>query len=230
MKIFSWNIRQGGGTRCSEIIKNIISYNPEIIALSEFKNNKNGISIRNTLLTKGYSFQINSAAPSDENTVFMASKFPCSSLLYNERDLSYPNNIIKASFFAFDIYTVYLPHKKKHRLFELLLNEIKKDKPAIIVGDYNTGINYVDQKGDSFWYQEQLKKLEKQNYRDAFRYIHGEKEEYSWYSNQGNGYRYDHSYVHEDLTPIIKDCQYLHKWRSEQNLSDHSPMVIELNA
>jgi len=97
----------------------------------------------------------------------------------------------------------------------------------IIAGDYNTGINHVDQVGKSFWYEDELIKLKKNGYVDAFRHIHGDIKEYSWYSHQGNGYRYDHTYVDEALIPIVKDCYYLNSWR-EEKLSDHSPMVLEL--
>ena len=77
------------------------------------------------------------------------------------------------------------------------------------------------------WYTDKLTALEKENYVDAFRHIHGQKEEYSWFSHQGNGYRYDHTYLSESLLPIVKNCYYIHEWR-EEGLSDHSSMVLEL--
>jgi len=69
--------------------------------------------------------------------------------------------------------------------------------------------------------------LEKAGYVDAFRHIHGDAKEFSWFSHQGNGYRYDHTYLSDDLLPFISDCRYIHEWRDE-GLSDHSPMVLTL--
>jgi exonuclease III len=86
----------------------------------------------------------------------------------------------------------------------------------------------VDQKGNSFWYEDQLIQWEKRGYLDAFRLIHGKNKEYSWYSHQGNGFRYDHAYISPLLSEIIADCRYLHAYR-EKKISDHSPLVISFN-
>ena len=85
----------------------------------------------------------------------------------------------------------------------------------------------MDQKGNSFWYTEQLDKLKKAGQKDAFRLVNGEVEEYSWYSHQGNGFRYDHTFVDDNLTPIVTNCYYDHQWRIDK-LSDHSPMFLEM--
>ena len=227
MLILSWNIRQGGGSRLHAIVSRISGLNPEILILSEFRNNASGIKLRSRLLDYGYRHQLASNAPSDNNSVLIASKFPFGGFTFYDAALDFPDNVLKADFGFFDLYAVYLPHKKKHKLFEFIREKIKGGNPAIIAGDYNTGINGVDQKGSSFWYEDQLKLLAKEDYADAFRYFWNDAEEYSWYSHQGNGYRYDHTYVHRDILPVVEDCYYIHSWR-EENISDHSPMVLKL--
>lgn len=122
---------------------------------------------------------------------------------------------------------MYLPHKKKHTLFKTLVNRVAEVKPMIFCGDMNTGLNYVDQDGHSFWYEDDMKELLRIGMVDAFRYIHGQVKEYSWYSHQGNGYRYDHTLIHQDLLPLLKECYYVHDCRVEGH-SDHSPMVLIL--
>lgn len=227
LKILSWNIQQGGGSRVLKICSSLVKFSAEIIILSEYKNNANGNKIRSTLLNAGYRYQHVSPAASDANSAAIFSKIPCNQVLFPNSDLEFANNILASQFDAFNVYGMYLPHKKKHTLFDFLITEAANDKPGIFAGDFNTGINYVDQKGDSFWYTDKLKTLNKNGYIDAFRSIHGNLKEYSWYSHQGNGYRYDHTYIHESLIPILKQCYYLHEWRIEK-LADHSPMVIEL--
>jgi len=227
LKILSWNIRQGGGTRTNTISKALQKENAEIVVLSEYRNNDSGIRLRLNLLRMGYRFVNVSAAKSNDNAVAIFSKLPCNHFLYAQADEDYPHNVVCSEFDAFDVFGVYLPHKKKHKLFDFLLEEMPKGKPSILVGDYNTGKNHIDQKGNSFWYTDKIVALEKLGYVDAFRHIHNDIKEYSWYSHQGNGYRYDHTYVHESLLPIVKDCYYLHSWR-EDGLSDHSPMVLVL--
>ena len=226
--VLSWNIRQGGGSRISKIAQAIKNLNPEVAALNEYRNNSSGNKLRTFLLSMGYRYQVVSHAKSHDNSAFLASRYPCSSAIFPGCDPEFDHNIVCGNFPAFDIYSVYFPHKKKHNLFPFLIEEeLNRDRPAIIVGDFNSGINGVDQKGNSFWYSEYFGKLEAVNYIDAFRYIHNDKREYSWFSHQGNGYRYDHTYISRDLVPFIDDCRYLQKWR-EDGLSDHAPMLLTL--
>ncbi len=228
LKIISWNIRQGGGSRIRKIMEMLLHEKPSVIVLSEYRNNHSGLHIRQALLKHNYRFQICTAARPNDNSVLIASKFACNGLLYPDADEVYADAIAEAEFPAFRLWGMYLPHKKKHRLFQFLFKELQSDdKPAILTGDLNTGLNFIDQKGNSFWYSEHLKKLETIGYVDAFRAIHGDKKEFSWFSHQGNGFRYDHSYIHESMLPILKDCYYIHAWR-QNGISDHSAMVVEL--
>jgi len=203
----------------------LVERGSSIIVLSEFRNNPNGEIIRNSLLKSGYIFQYSGHAPREVNSVFIGSKVPCSFSHFPDVDANYPGNLIAARFEPFDLYGMYLPHKEKHYWFDFLL---QAEHPSIIVGDLNSGINGLDQKGNSFWYEDELKELHNKGFLDAFRHIHGPVKEYSWYSHQGNGYRYDHTLVDRSLLPVVKDCFFIHDWR-EDGLSDHSPMVLQLS-
>jgi len=227
-KLLSWNIQQGGGSRVLDIISFLLSEKPECIILNEFKNNEKGLSIRTKLLSSGYIHQAITDAPSDKNSVLIASKVSGNIFLFPGEEKDYPYACVRMEMEALDVYGVYLPHKKKHTWFPIILEHLKeRNRPAIIAGDFNTGINKVDQKGSSFMYSEYLPKMNVLGYKDAFRFIHDDVEEYSWYSHQGNGYRYDHTYCHEDLLPLVKNCYYIHEARKNK-WSDHSPMVLEL--
>ena len=227
IKLLAWNIRQGGGSRVLKIIEKVNKSKADIISFSEFRNNHHGIRLRNKFMELGYRFQFVSASTPQENSVCIFSKFPAHSILYSASDYEYFGNVITVEFDAFRFTGVYLPHKKKHKLFNILFNEANAEVPAVIMGDYNTGKNYIDQKGDSFWYTTEMKKLEKLGMIDAFRKMHEDSMEYSWVSHQGNGYRYDQCYVDESLQSIIRDCYYEHSWR-EAGISDHSPLFLEL--
>lgn len=227
LKILSWNIRQGGGTRITNILKSLQNENAEIIVLSEFRNNDNGVKLRYNLLRMGYRYQNVTASKKNDNAVACFSKLPCNQFVFPKADDDYPHNVLRSDFEAFSVIGVYLPHKKKHKLFDFLIEQVSANKPCIIVGDYNTGKNYIDQAGNSFWYTDKLEALEERGCIDAFRHCHGDLKKFSWYSHQGNGYRYDHTYVDKTLRPIIKSCYYIDAWR-EDGLSDHSPMVLEL--
>jgi exodeoxyribonuclease III len=226
--ILSWNIMQGGGSRYLQLVNHIAMHKPTACVLSEYHNNESGLLLRNALLRLGYRHQFVTQASSAENSVLIVSTMPCVNEYYPNADPIFANNILAVHFSAFSIIGVYLPHKKHHVLFDFIIDLVKKSSRLyIITGDFNSGINGKDQVGNSFWYEDKLMALQKNNYQDAFRYINGDVDEYSWYSHQCNGYRYDHAYVHEALLPIISDCKYMHECRISK-ISDHSPMWINL--
>lgn len=228
IKLCSWNIQAGGGSRVLSIVKAIAKSKSNIVALSEFRNNDAGNTLRNYLLKNGYRYQAVTHSDRNDNSVLIASLLPFDSEMYPSCDPQYSGNIITAHFSAFSVMGVYLPHKKKHQLLEFITEEVaNNENPFVICGDYNTGVNFIDQKGKSFWYTDQLDKLKKAGCKDAFRLVNGNVEEYSWYSHQGNGFRYDHTFVDDNLVPIITDCYYEHDWRINK-LSDHSPMFLEM--
>ncbi len=229
LRILSWNIRQGAGNRTVKIAQFIIRSGASIVQLSEYRNNKNGVQLRTHLLRAGYRFQFITAAPGSENSVFIASTL-AADLTLSPLPLEHRHKYIEVDFGAFRIMGLYMPHKKQHKLFHLIEDRINQSaNPAMVMGDLNTGKNYVDQKGDSFWYTEEFNQLLSNRFADAFRHFYPKKSDYSWYSHQGNGYRYDHILVDQRLLPIIVDCYYLHEAR-EQGLSDHSAMLLELKA
>jgi exodeoxyribonuclease III len=227
LKLLSWNILQGGGSRTSDVIKFLLAQQPHVIVLSEFRNNEHGALIRSRLLAAKFLFQAVSCTEPDTNSVLIASKLPCNFRLFLDSKLEFSHSVIAADFAAFHLYGVYLPHKKKHELFPLLRKETELYRPAIIAGDFNTGKNYVDQQGDSFWYTDELTKLEKSGMSDAFRYIHGDERAYSWFSHEGNGYRYDHTWTSQELLPMLQSCDYAHGPRLDR-ISDHAPMILVL--
>ncbi len=50
--------------------------------------------------------------------------------------------------------------------------------------------------------------------------------EVSWEWPRGGGYRLDHLVVSDEI--VVKDCRYGHAWRRELGLSDHSPLLADL--
>lgn len=72
-----------------------------------------------------------------------------------------------------------------------------------------------------------IRGLEPHGFRDAFRERHGHAvKEVSWAWPRGGGYRLDHLIVSEEIR--VEECRYLHEWRTELKLSDHSPLAAEL--
>lgn len=78
------------------------------------------------------------------------------------------------------------------------------------------------------WEYDFYRSMAKYQLKDAFRHFHPLIQEYSWMGRTGDGYRYDHCFVSENILPFIKKCYYFHEPR-EIKLSDHSALICELN-
>jgi exodeoxyribonuclease-3 len=64
-------------------------------------------------------------------------------------------------------------------------------------------------------------------YRSSLEHDAPPQDGHSWVHHNGDGYRYDHVFVADELAPRLHGCGYLHETRLTK-LSDHSAMYVEL--
>ena len=121
------------------------------------------------------------------------------------------------------------------------IEELKKERPKlIIVGDYNIAHtendihNPVSNKKNSGFLPEErawLTKWFESGFSDAFRKVHPEKTEYSWWSYRANarannkGWRIDYQSVSNNIADKIKEAYHL----GEAKHSDHCPVFMEID-
>ena len=117
--------------------------------------------------------------------------------------------------------------KEKQKVFDYLIDACREGDSNVITGDINTGLHYADEKGASFYCADALKALNDGDMPDAYRHLHGDKREFTWFSNAGNGFRIDHFMVSKQLLPRVEACHYDHVPR-ESKASDHSLMTLHL--
>ncbi len=74
--------------------------------------------------------------------------------------------------------------------------------------------------------------LEEENWRDAYRLLHGPKRVYTWYSpNKGNGFRLDEGFVNTRLIKRMTEARYV--WGELDGsarrdvLSDHAALILD---
>lgn len=77
------------------------------------------------------------------------------------------------------------------------------------------------------WEYEFYESFVRSGLTDAYRLLHPDSLEYSWFGRKGNGYRFDHFFVSQSLSKLIINCSYMHIAR-HLNLSDHSAMLLEV--
>lgn len=226
--ITTWNIRHGGGTRLQQITGVLDSYSSsDVLVITEYRPNKNGKAIRAFLEEKGYDQQFATVTEEKKNGVLVASRLEFDAKT-DTRLSEHSHRVAIAQFQGFTLYGCYFPQQKeKQKVFNYLIEECAHSDHSMITGDINTGLHFIDEKGKSFYCADALHQLN-QIMPDAYRHLHGEKKEYSWFSNAGNGFRIDHFMVSPALIGGVQSCQYGHEPR-ESKASDHSAMSLELS-
>src|SRR5690348_5278595 len=75
MKLLSWNIRQGGGTRLARIVEEIAAYDADVIALTEYRLEP-GKELRRALDDRGWGYAETSKPAGNENGIAVFSRTP----------------------------------------------------------------------------------------------------------------------------------------------------------
>lgn len=233
MIIFSWNIRHGGGKRINEILLELEDYrDSKIMVLTEFRNNKNGHRIRDKLNELGFTYQHSPITNPKVNSLLIASKVAVIFREYPELG-QHQHRVISAEWNDSFLLGTYFPQKnEKSRIFQFLIAKVKTASSktmVIIAGDLNTGVPFKDEKGKSFYCAEDFNQLQKEGVTDAWRLINHSVEEYSWYSNHGNGFRIDHFLISNHFQSKVNACYYVHEARKNK-ISDHSQMFLTIGA
>ena len=105
-----------------------------------------------------------------------------------------------------------------------------KRRPAILLGDSNSGLPGLDEEVPCFGPGEQsfFEALAAHGWRDAFRHFRRHARAYTWYSpNGGNGFRLDQGFVSPALLPSVS--QVSHRWAGGRRggLSDHAALLLD---
>jgi exodeoxyribonuclease-3 len=120
------------------------------------------------------------------------------------------------------------------------LKKLEKKKPVIVTGDYNVANEPIDlarpkeNEGNPGYTTEErtwLKKFLRAGFIDTFRFLNGDKIQYSWWSFRAGararnvGWRIDYFCVSGNLKKQLKKAYILDKITG----SDHAPIGLEIN-
>ena len=73
MRIATWNIQHGGGSRAKHIVAAVIAHDPDVIVFTEVRESTR--PIREDLAEAGYKHQIDQAVAKQDNGVCVVSRF-----------------------------------------------------------------------------------------------------------------------------------------------------------
>jgi exodeoxyribonuclease-3 len=240
-RCLNWNIRNPSLQRAMKQMNWLERNNFDVVILTEVKLSQGCAYIKDRLASLGYTTVFPRPENGDYGVILAVKKgfkeIPKISIDF----LPYRVAFAVCNFSGNDVLIAgtYIPiwKNEKKKIFlksfgKLISNEDLKKKFGnwIILGDMNIlEPNHIPShplyKEYEFFYES----FGKQNFVDAFRFFHPSKNEYSWFSRENNGYRFDHIFVSEKMSKILNDCFYIHDVRL-QKLSDHSAMCAEISA
>lgn len=223
-----WNIRHGAGDRVAAIVNRVGRHGPDVLVLAEFRSNSAGRRLRSGLTEIGFEHQFATSDNPRLNAVLVAAREPFAAKVPADPGPDVSRRLALVEFPTFNLVGVYFPcGEAKRPVFEFLLSLPAEylQSASILCGDFNTGHHHLDEAGATFVATDRLVALERRGWIDAWRRIHGDKREFSWFSSVGNGFRVDHVFASPSMNERILDVRYSHSER-EERLSDHSAMIV----
>ena len=251
MKIISYNVNGIRAAINKGFIDWLQSADPDVVCLQEIKAMKEQLDLE-VFENAGYKYNYwFSAQKKGYSGVAILSKHEPDHVEYGTgiESMDFEGRNLRADFNGLSIMSMYLPsgtndarlaHKFEYMdLIHEYLNDLRSEKPNLVVlGDYNICHEAIDihnpkMKGVSGFLPEEREWLGKfidSGFIDSFRYLHPEKQEYTWWSYRANarannkGWRLDYGMVSQPLQENIKRSVIL----SEAVHSDHCPILVEI--
>lgn len=253
MKIVSYNVNGIRAAINKGFIDWLTATDPDVICLQEIKALKEQLDL-SLFEEAGYSYNYwYSAQKKGYSGVAILSKTEPDHIEYGTgiEYMDFEGRNIRADFGDISIMSMYLPSgtnlarldfKLKYMDdFQKYINELKKDKPNIIVvGDYNICHEAIDihdpvrNKNVSGFLpveREWIGNFMESGFIDSFRHFNKEPHNYSWWSyranarNNNKGWRLDYGMVSKTLENRLKRAVIL----KEAKHSDHCPIIVEID-
>ena len=232
LRVLTWNIRQGGGTRLPPIAAALAQHAADVLVISEYSGGKSGERLRAALAAIGYPHATASTPPAGGNGVLIAARQPFDDGGSVTEAVPDPCRMVRAYFGALRIYGIYMPNLvKKVPYWEALIAALAAEPlqaEALAIGDFNTCRAYVDEPGAIDICAHYMDAVEAIGFCDLWRRRYPEIREFSWYSTRGNGFRIDHAFLSPALAARAGDVEYSHDERL-RGLSDHSALILDLD-
>jgi len=252
MKIISYNVNGIRAAINKGFIAWLQSANPDVICLQEIKAMKDQLDL-SLFEAAGYKYSYwYSAQKKGYSGVAILSKTKPNHIEYGTgiETMDFEGRNLRVDFDDVSVMSMYLPSGTNIERLEFKFNymdeiqeylsSLRKEIPNLVVcGDYNICHEEIDihnpkMKNVSGFLPEEREWLGgfiNTGFVDAFRFLHPEKQEYSWWSYRANarannkGWRLDYAMVANPLQEKIKRSVIL----TEAMHSDHCPILLEIN-
>lgn len=253
MKIISYNVNGVRAAINKGLIEWLLVSNPDVLCLQEIKAQEEQID-KTLFESLGFGYQYwFPAEKKGYSGVAVLSKVKPNQVHFGTgiQTMDSEGRNLRVDFDNFSLMSMYLPSgTNDDRLgfkfnymdeFQVYIDKLRENIPKLIIcGDFNICHEPIDihdpvrlQHVSGFLPEERrwLSGFVKSGFVDSFRYLHPNKQEYSWWSYRQNarannkGWRLDYFMITENLTSHLKRSVIL----SEAQHSDHCPVMIEID-
>jgi len=251
MKIVSYNINGVRAGIKKGLLDWLKAYCPDVVCLQEIKALKSQLDL-SLFEELGYTYHYwFSAQKKGYSGVAILSKEKPKHIEYGTgiSSMDFEGRNIRVDFDTFSVMSLYLPsgtnvdrlsYKLEYMaLFQTYIDDLKKVIPNLIIcGDYNICHEEIDihnpkMKGVSGFLpieRDWISTFISSGFVDAFRFLHQNKQEFSWWSYRANarannkGWRIDYTMVSENMASRITKSAII----PEAKHSDHCPILLEI--
>ena len=244
MRVVAWNIRAGGGFRADAIARQLARWQPDVVALSEFRATPPSVKWAARLVDVGLVHQLATCDPrtTHRNALLVASRWPLQRIVLRSSpgdrcrwllaSITAPTPLV--------VGTMHVPNRvtgRKYPFLDAVLGCARRWRlgPALLIGDTNSGRRGLDEEVPAFNLREEgwIDALAACGWADAFRHLRVEARAYTWYSPNGrNGFRIDQAFVNAPLLARLKDAAYVWGGAASRGrrdrLSDHAALLVDL--
>ena len=239
VRLLSWNILAGGGTRCGAILDVLRRYDPDVITLQETLPAR-APDLCHALGRAGYLHRCGAPRGPRGRGLCVLARAPLKRVAGPAPPQAgiYPRGWLEVELVecGWRLAAVYGPPEGPAvpAFWNAAAGWLacRATRPFLMLGDFNAGASGVDAEGYRFKAGGAFAKLAGLGLVDLWRREHGEAREHTWFSHPGRaragrGFRIDHAFASPALAGRVTGCHYDHEVR-ERGWSDHSLLVVDL--
>lgn len=252
MRVVGWDVQQGGGPRVGRIVAALVTLDADVLVLGEHRASG---PLSKMLAEHGWAHQIGLPDPDGGYAaVLVASRRPLRPLepqyLGEKCSQRWVHVEVVGSQWAVAGALIPGHHRghpmRKKQFWDFMVSEFAPaaaHRPTLLVGDLNTGLHGIDEKGATLLCSEDMAALRESGWIDVWHALHPDDRPPPtwWEPTTGNGFRLDHGFL-SPASPAAISIAYpseidgapttragARKAPGERPpLSDHVPLVVEL--
>lgn len=238
LRVATQNIQWGGdpapggdgNPRLTRLIPHLTRQNADVLVLTEHKSGRRGNELALLLQDSGYQYLLHRTPGPPALGTAIASRLPVTEIELPIRSDNESWRSLAVRVVGVDVVGFYFPLRDaKAPYWDWVLANAAAmlDRDVLLIGDFNTGKQGIDEVGRTLDSAEKQAALEDIGFVDTWRAANPEGRDYTWFSSAGNGFRLDYIWASPSLAHRVKSIYHDHEARLS-GASDHAAVITEI--